>query len=392
MQWFEVVRVEAESGKPVLRGLQTIKGKFWDKLQFLPTQLSPKPVDYYRESISAETMLGRLAEQPIELHTPVLIAAMSYGALSKEAKLSLAKASTLAGTATNTGEGGMLKEERELAKVLIFQYSTGRFGASEEAIKCADAIEIKLGQGAKGGFGGMLPASKVDEEIAKFRGVEPGQDIHSPPSHPDIQDWKGLREKVKWIKELTGGKPVIVKLAAGRIEADLRAVLRSKPDAIALDGTEGGTGAAPLALTHACLPSALALVRARQYLDRKGVKQELWIGGGLRCGVDVAKALALGADAVFMGTAMLVAMGCVLCGKCYEGICPRGIATHCVELRSKLNVEQAARKVANFIQACTEEVKMIAASCGRRSVHELSATDLCTLNPQVAELLGVQLA
>ena len=319
-----------------------------------------------------------------------MIGAMSFGALSKEAKTALAKASTIAGTTENTGEGGVLPEERQYAKTLIIQYSTGRFGITEEILKRADAIEIKIGQGAKPGQGGLLPADKVTEDIARVRNVPIGKDVHSPPAHPDIFSIDDLKKKVKWLRELTGGKPIIIKLGAGDVENDVKLAMKAEPDVIAVDGMEGGTGAAPkIMLDDFGIPALAALVKARRAMGKS--KQELIIAGGLSKGADVAKALALGADAVYMAMPCLVAMGCIYCKLCYKGRCPQGITTQDPELRARLVIDEAAGKVANFLNACNEEAKMAAAACGKRNIHELNREDLRSLSSLVKEVTEIPL-
>nr|MDO8100005.1 FMN-binding glutamate synthase family protein [Candidatus Njordarchaeota archaeon] len=393
MRWVGETRKRALSGRLLVSGGRSNKLNVigFDDLVFVPAQLARAPVDYYRENVSAETMIGGSSENPLRLKTPILISAMSFGALSKEAKIALAKASSMAGTSTNTGEGGMLPEERKEAELLIAQYSTGRFGVDEEYIRKADAIEIKIGQGAKPGSGGLLPGVKVTEEIARLRRVPVGEDVHSPARHPDIEKVEDLKKKVGWIRDLNGGKPVIIKLGAGEVENDIKFAVKAGPDAIAVDGMEAGTGAAPkIMLDDFGIPALAALVKARKVLDKLKAKQELLIGGGLNKGGDVAKALALGADAVFMGFPMLVAMGCTYCQQCHLGRCPVGIATQDPNLRKKLDLK-AARKVYNFITACTEEVKMAAAACGKRDVHELSRADLRSISLVVSKITGVPL-
>lgn len=376
---------------PVTSGRSNKWGRFsFDELVFLPAQLNKKPVDYFREEISSKTIVGKQSKKPIELATPIVIAAMSFGALSKEAKISLAKASSLAGTLANTGEGGTLEEERASAEKLIVQYSTGRFGISEEVLKKADIVEIKIGQGAKGGQGGLLPKEKVTEEIARVRNVAMDKDVHSPPYHPDINNIEDLKQRISWIRELTGGAPIILKLAAADLDADLKLAVAADPDIIAIDGTEGGTGAAPeVMLNEVGLPTLFALAKARKILDESGARQELWIGGGLNNGGDAAKALALGADVVFMGTALLVAMGCTYCRLCYLGKCPKGIATQDVELRKNLIPEEASQKAANFIKNCTEEIKMVAGACGENNIHNLKKGHLKSLNSEISQITGV---
>jgi len=392
-RWVLDVKQRAEKGEPVISSGRSDKlGKIsFDDLVFVPAQLAKRAVDYFKEKVSSEIILGKKSKHPLKLKTPILIAAMSFGALSKEAKIALAKASTLAGTATNTGEGGMLPEERKEAKILIAQYSTGRFGVDEDYIKSADAIEIKIGQGAKPGQGGLLPADKVTREVAKIRGVPLGQDVHSPACHPDIKGIKDLKKKIEWLRKINGGKPIIIKLGAGDIERDVKLAVKAGPDIIAIDGLSGGTGAAPeIMLNDFGIPILAAIVRARRILDKLGAKQELIVGGGISKGADVAKALALGADGVFMGMPMLVAMGCIYCKKCYTGKCPVGITTQDPELRKKLP-NNAPERVAKFISACTEEVKMAAAACGHDDVRKLNKNDLRALDKTISKITGIPL-
>ncbi len=378
---------------PIASGRSNKWGKIsWDDLVFVPAQLNKKPIDYFREEISSKTIIGKNSKKPIEINTPIVIGAMSFGAISKEAKIALAKASTLAGTIENTGEGGMLPEEREFSKYLIFQYSTGRFGITEEILKKADAIEIKIGQGAKPGQGGLLSAEKVTDEIAEVRKIEKGKDIHSPAYHLDVKNIEDLRKKVEWLREITGGVPIIIKLAAGDAEKDVKLAVKANPDIIAIDGMEGGTGAAPeVMLDEVGIPALAALVKTREVLTKIGAKQELWIGGGLNKGGDFAKALALGAEVVFCATPLLIAMGCIRCGLCYQGKCPKGIATQEPELRKNLNVEEASRNVAAYIRNCTEEIKMIAGACGENNIHNLNREHLRAMNAEISKITNVKL-
>jgi glutamate synthase domain-containing protein 2 len=285
----------------------------------------------------------------------------------------------------------MLPEEREFAKYLIVQYSTGRFGITEEVLKQADAIEIKIGQSAKPGQGGLLPKEKLTEEVAKIRNVPMGKDVHSPAYHPDIKNIDDLRKKIEWVREITGGVPIILKLGAPS-EKDIELAIEANPDIIAIDGKGGATGAAPeVILNEVGIPTLSCLVKAKEILDKKKVKQELWIGGGLSTGADFAKALALGADAVFCGTSLLIALGCIQCNQCHTGNCPVGIATQNENLRKKLNIEEGAQNVANFIKNCTEEIKMIAGACGENDIHKLNKNHLRALNSEISKIAKVKL-
>ncbi len=391
-EWVNEVKQRALAGKPPVSGGRSDKFEkiSFNDLVFAPSQLKIRPLDYFREEIASETIIGKTSKHPLKLSMPIMISAMSFGALSKEAKIALAKASSIVGTSTNTGEGGMLPEERQNSKILVAQYSTGRFGVTEEYLRSADAIEIKIGQGAKPNQGGLLPADKVTEEISLIRNVPMGIDVHSPPFHPDILSIKDLRNKVKWLKETTEGKPVIIKIAATDVRNDVKLAMKAKPDAIAIDGIGGGTGAAPrIMLDNFGIPTLSALVKARKAMGNS--KQELIIAGGLNSGADVAKALALGADAVYVATSCLVAMGCIYCKQCFKGKCPFGITTQDPELRKKLDVEAASNSVANFLRACNEEVKMVAAAFGKRNVHELRRDGLRSMNLLARDITGVPL-
>ena len=385
--WTKIVQ-DRIKGVPVSGGRSSKFDKIsFSDLVFVPGQLAKRPVDYFKETIEAKTIVGKRSKKPVELQTPILIAAMSFGALSKEAKITLAKASTIAGTVANTGEGGMLPEERQAAKRLVIQYSTGRFGIDEEILKKADIIEIKIGQGAKGGQGGLLPKEKVTEEIAKVRRMPLGQDIHSPAYHKDIATVEDLKKKVDWLREVSGGCPIVIKMGASDVEKDVRIAVAANPDVIALDGIGGGTAAAPVVMLEEMgIPTMPALVKARETLDMLAAEQELWIAGGFFEGGSIAKALALGADAVFMGSAMMAAMGCVGCNLCYMGKCPKGVATQDEALRKNLDVDVAAQNVADFIKHCTEEIKMMAGATGHNDVHKMTKDDLRALTWEMSKI------
>jgi len=365
----------------------------FNHLVFLTAQAAKRPYDYFVQEIKSKTIVGKRSKHPIEINGAAIVAAMSFGALSATAKIAIAKGATLAGTIDNTGEGGMLPEEREAAKLMIAQYSTGRFGVDEDYLRRADAVEIKFGQGAKPGQGGLLPGDKVTEKIAAIRKVPTGQPVHSPPAHPDIFNSDDLKRKIDWLRGITDGKPIIVKIAACDLFADLPLIVRAGPDVISIDGGQGGTGAAPkVMLEHTGIPALPALIEVRWILDQLKAPQELWIAGGIENGHDMAVCLALGADAVFVGVALLNAMGCISCGQCYKGKCPYGIATQDPELEKKLNVDEAAQKVANFFLKCNEEVKMLAAACGYDDIHKLSVEDLRALTFEAQVITGIPMS
>lgn len=256
--------------------------------------------------------------------------------------------------------------------------------------KKADAIEIKIGQSAKPSQGGLLPKEKLTEEIAKIRNIPLGKDVHSPAYHPDIKNIKDLKKKIEWLREITGGVPIILKLGAPS-EKDIELAIEASPDIIAIDGKGGATGAAPeVLLNEVGIPTLAILPKAREILNRKKAKQELWIGGGLNTAADFAKALALGADAVFCATPLMIAMGCIYCGLCWMGKCPVGIATQDPELRKKFD-PQAELKIANFVKNSTEEIKMIAGACGYDNIHKLNKSDLRALNSEIAKITQVKL-
>ncbi len=391
LNWTEEIRKRTQR-IPVSSGRSNKAGRIsFDDLVFVPGQLKTRPVDYFKEKISSETVLGRKSKKPLLIKVPVIIGAMSFGALSKEAKTALAIATTISGSIANTGEGGMLEEERENAERLIVQFSTGRFGITDEILKRADAIEIKIGQGAKPGSGGLLPREKITSEIAEIRKISGKEDVHSPAYHPDINNEKDLKKTVDRLREVSGGVPIIIKLGAGDIENDIEFAVKACPDVIAVDGMEGGTGAAPdVMLNEVGIPTVSALVRARKALDDIGSDIELWIGGGFNKGGDMAKALALGADGIFTSFPMLISMGCIYCRLCYLGKCAKGIATQDPELRKNFNIKDSAIKVAEFIKNCTEEIKMVSGAVGKNDIHMLDPEDLRAITFEMAKMSGVK--
>lgn len=395
-QTIEDIHTKAQTGNYKIRGFGRSKDvpKF-DDIVILPAQASIAPVDKYREPCNTKVKLGtRFAKKPLEADTPVLIGGMSFGALSKEAKLGLAKGSAMVGSVANTGEGGMLPEERELSDKLVVQYSSGRFGVSAKYLNAGDAVEVKIGQGAKPGMGGHLMAEKVSPEVAKIREIPEGTDALSPCRFLDSQSKEELAEHIELIREVTDWEvPIIVKLGPGRVDEDVKIAYEVGADIIALDGMEGGTGASPEIVSEETgVPTIPALALAVKTLEEIGAKDDvdLIITGGIRNGADVAKALAMGADAVYIATASMISMGCIGCRNCSKGTCPVGIATQNPKLRT-LDVDEAAEHVANYINAITEEAKMLAQLAGHDDLSKLNRTDLRVLSNDVKAMTGLKL-
>ena len=393
------IRERAKSGKALIRGSGTNRRvPTLDELLILPAQLTFSPRDVYREKCETKTVIGgksKLVKNPLVLDVPVIIGAMSYGAISPEAKVALAKATQIVHISTHTGEGGLYPKEREEAYKLIVQYSTGRFGVSVDYLRAADMVEIKIGQGAKPGMGGHLLAEKVTEDIAKIRGIPVGTDALSPAYHLDMVRPGDLAKHIEIIRDITDFQvPVGVKLGPGRVREDVRLAAEAGADAIWVDGMEGGTGAAPLAVMgHAGIPTIACISQAVLSLEELGLKDKvsLIISGGIRTGADVAKALALGADAVGIATAFLVALGCANCQQCAKGTCPRGIATQDPVLRARFNIEEKAMFAANYVKSITHELADLSMLAGKGNVHDLDKDDLRALTVEAAMMTGVKM-
>ncbi|MDO4428608.1 MAG: FMN-binding glutamate synthase family protein [Atopobiaceae bacterium] len=309
---------------------------------------------------------------------------------SAEAKVAFARGASAVGTAMYSGEGGILPAEREASTRYIFEIAPLRYSVSDESLRAADAIEIKIGQGTKPGMGGHLPGQKVTEEIARIRGRQPGEDIVSSSTFPGVESVEDLRALVDEMRERSGGAPVGIKLAAGHIERDIDRAHAAGADFITIDGRGGATGASPVMLRDAAsVPTMYALVRARRRLDALGSRASLVITGGLRVASDVVKALALGADAVALASASLMALGCQQYRICGSGMCPVGIATQDPELRERRDWDAAAQRVENFYRATFDDLKMFCRVMGHERISKLSVDDLVTVNPDLAERLGI---
>lgn len=361
----------------------------WDDILILGAQLNPMPLND-EDFVSTMTVIGKHAKKPMILDSPVYISHMSFGALSKESKTALAMGSAMARTAMCSGEGGILPEEREQAYRYIFEYIPNLYSVTDENLRNADAIEIKIGQGTKPGMGGHLPGNKVTAEIAAVRQKEEGQDVKSPSKFPDIHTKEDLRNLVTTLRKRSDGRPIGIKIAAGRIERDLEYCVFAGADFVTIDGRGGATGSSPLLLRDASsVPTIYALYRARKYLDSVRSDMELVITGGLRVSSDFAKALAMGADAVAIASAALIAAACQQYRICGSGNCPMGIATQDPELRSRLHIEAAAKRVGNFLHVSNEELKTFARITGHANVHDLSVSDLCTINREISDYTNI---
>ena len=361
----------------------------WDDILLLGAQLNPPPLED-DAPVETRTVIGKHAKKPMVLDSPVYISHMSFGALSKETKVVLAKGSALAKTAMCSGEGGILPEEKAASYKYIFEYIPNKYSVTDENLKTADAIEIKIGQGTKPGMGGHLPGEKVTPEIAALRGKKPGEDVQSPSKFPEINSKEDLKAMVDMLRERSEGRPIGIKIAAGRIEQDLEHCVFAQPDFITIDGRGGATGSSPFFLREATtVPTVYALSRARKYLDSVHSDIALVITGGLRVSPDFAKALAMGADAIAIASAALIAAACQQYRICGSGNCPMGIATQNPELRARLNMEAAAQRVANFLNVSLSELKTFARITGHSSVHDLSMADLITLDKDIEEFTGI---
>lgn len=381
------IQQAAITGATVIEPMRSRKSVVsWDEILIQGAQLARLPLNEDRP-VSTRTVIGPRARHPMVLDTPVYVSHMSFGALSREATIALAKGSAAAGTAVGSGEGGVLPESLAAAHRYIFEYVPNRYSVNDDTLRSVDAVEIKVGQSAKPGLGGHLPASKVTDEIAAIRGFPPGRDIVSPAHFADITNIDELRSKVELLRGATGGKPIGIKIAAGRIEADLAVALAAGPDFVTIDGRAGGTGASPKVVKDSAgIPTIFALARARRYLDQQGVAGvSLVITGGLRVSSDIAKALAMGADAVAVATAAMIAIGCQQYRICHTGRCPVGIATHDPELRARLDVELSARRAANFLRVTTAELQAFARLTGHDDIHQLSVNDLRTTSSEIAD-------
>ena len=412
--------VIAEIQRAAKTGIYDIRGfgakrdiPTFDDLVFLGASTSRYPLEGYREKCTTEVVLGnRFAKNPIHLKTPVTIAGMSFGSLSAQAKESLGRGATLAGTSTTTGDGGMTPEERGHSKTLVYQYLPSRYGMNPDDLRRADAIEIVLGQGAKPGGGGMLLGQKISPRVAEMRNLLEGIDQRSACRHPDWTGPDDLEIKIQELREITNWeKPIYVKVGATRVFYDVTLAVKAGADVVVVDGMQGGTAATQdVFIEHVGIPTLPAVrmaVEALQEMDMHR-KVQLIVSGGIRSGADVAKALALGADAVSIGTAALIALGdqspefddeykaigsaAGFWDDYQAGNDPAGITTQDPELAKRLDPILGGRRLANYINVLTLELQTLARACGKSHVHNLEPEDMVALTMEAAAMAGVPLA
>ena len=408
------IRRAAETGIYDIRGGGSKRNlPNFDDLLFLGASISRYPLEGYRESCNTKVILGdRFSSNPLNLEIPITIAGMSFGALSAQAKEALGRGASLVGTSTTTGDGGMTKEERGHSKQLVYQLLPSRYGMNPDDLRKADAIEIVVGQGAKPGGGGMLLGQKINDRVAEMRTLPKGIDQRSPCRHPDWTGPDDMEIKILELREITGWKvPIFVKVAGSRPYYDVALAAKSGADVVVVDGMQGGTAATQEVFIENVGMPTLACVRpAVRALQELGLhrKVQLIISGGIRNGADVAKALALGADAVSVGSAALIALGDndpryqkdyeklgTTAGSFddwHEGLDPAGITTQDKKLAKRLDPKLGGKRLANYLNVMTMEAQTIARACGKNDLRNLEPEDLCALTVESAAMAGVPLA
>ncbi|MBL4768749.1 MAG: FMN-binding glutamate synthase family protein [Rhodobacteraceae bacterium] len=408
------IHIKSELGRYRMRGMSLFKKiPHWDDLTFMPGTLTRFVIEGYREKCLTKTVIGPRAKRPIELDIPIYVTGMSFGALSYEAKTALARGATMAGTATCSGEGGMIPDERRYSSKWFYQCIQSRYGFNPNHLVLADGVEFFIGQGCKVGLGGHLMGQKVTDQVAEMRSLPAGIDQRSPARHPDWLGPDDLALKIQEIREATDWQiPIQLKLGAARVYDDVRMAVKCDPDSIYIDGMEGSTGAGPhLATEDTGIPGIAAIRQARKAIDDLGKRGDITLiyAGGIRNGADVAKAIALGADCIAIGHSVMMAMNCNkdipeanyeeevgappgYCYNCHTGRCPVGIATQDPLLRARLDPDEAAERVYNFLHTLTIEAQLFARACGKTNIHSLEPEDLAALTMEASAMAAVPLA
>ena len=376
-------------GPMAAMGVERSRLPSWDDIQLLTAQVARRPL-LDDDPVGTGVTIGAAAAKPLELAIPLFVSDMSFGALSREAKIALAKGAEGAGTGICSGEGGMLPDEQAENSRYFYELASGEFGWSLDKVRDVQAFHFKFGQGAKTGTGGHLPGNKVIGEIAEVRDIDEGTDAISPATFTDLTTTADYRELAAAVREMSGGIPIGAKLSAQHIEADLDAALEIGVDYVILDGRGGGTGAAPLMFRdHISVPTIPALARARRHLDRCESDVTLVVTGGLRTHTDFVKALALGADAVAVANSAMQAIGCIAMRACNTDKCPVGIATQQPGLRQRLVIDDAAQRLTRFFEASVELMQVLARACGHRHLSEFHLDDLTTFDRDMHHLAGI---
>lgn len=382
----------AETGEIILEPMRSANiHNYWDDITFKAAQLAKMPLKNDAK-VNLTTVIGPKAKKPLKIELPYFVTHMSYGALSLETKVALAKGSSAVKTAIGSGEGGILEDSRKIAYRYIFEYVPNRYSITDKNLKQVHAIEFKIGQATSPGQGARLPGSKVTPEIAKIRGYEPSEDIVSPPGFLDLNTKEKLKEEVSMLRRKSGGVPIGIKIAANDIEADMKIALYAKPDFITIDGRGGATGAAVKNIKdNVSIPSLFAIYRARKFLGKKKANYVSLIAtGGFRTSMDIAKGLAMGADAIALGTASLMAVGCQQYRICHTGLCPMGITTQKPNLRKLLNPEVAAKRLENFYNVIAEELRILLRSMGKKNIHNLKPSNMLTTNSEISNYTNIK--
>ena len=379
-------------GQMTSMGVPRHKLPHWDDLQIMAAQMATKPL-MEDQDVGTELIIGPESNKPLILKIPLFVSDMSFGALSEEAKISLARGAELAGTGICSGEGGMLPEEQASNSRYFYELASAGFGYKEELLQKVQAFHFKGGQGAKTGTGGHLPGNKNKGKISEVRGIPEGEPAVSPPTFKDLSSVSDFRRFADRVREINGGVPIGFKLSANHIEQDIQFALDASADYIILDGRGGGTGAAPeMFRDHISVPTIPALARARRYLDQQGAsgRVTLIITGGLRVPIDFVKALALGADGIAISNSAMQAIGCVAARMCNTNNCPAGIATQKADLRQRLNIQKSSGQLANFFNASVELMQVMARACGHDDLSKFNKNDLATWHREMALLSGVR--
>ncbi len=364
----------------------------WEDIQILTAQMAVKPL-MEDVAVGTDLVIGPKASKPLQLSIPLFVSDMSFGALSAEAKIALARGAERAGTGICSGEGGMLPEEQEANSRYFYELASAKFGYAEDLLTRVQAFHFKGGQGAKTGTGGHLPGAKVTERIAAVRGLQPGEAAISPPTFDDLATAADFKQFADRVRAVTGGIPIGFKLSANHIEDDIDFALAASADYIILDGRGGGTGAAPLLFRdNISVPTIPALARARRHLDACGSDATLIVTGGLRLAADFIKALALGADGVALSNSAMQAIGCIGARMCNTNQCPAGVATQDPKLRKRIDVDASAERLHRFLDASVHLMQVMARACGHHHLNQFEPRDLTTWKQEMAALTGIRFA